>query len=74
MEKIIADDMRTMSLKEEKNNLLIARSEMKKEAERQKQQMLETFEKMKLKGKINQKELSKISGGKEFGTGAATSF
>ena len=59
-EKIVQDDMRSMHIRSEKENLLEARKEMRKQADLQKQQMMETFDKMKLKGKVDQKELSKL--------------
>lgn len=36
LEKIINDDMRSMNLKDEKNSLLVARGEMRKQADLQK--------------------------------------
>lgn len=47
------DDLRTQSIKAEREGLLIARGEMRKQADHQKQQMMEMFERMKLKGKAN---------------------
>ena len=45
--------MRSSMIKAERDNLLEARMAMRKQADLQKQQMMETFEKMKLKGKVN---------------------
>lgn len=50
MEKIISDDIRSQQLRQEKEALLIARGEMRKQADLQKQKMMETFEKMKTTG------------------------
>ena len=52
-EKIVHDDMRSIQIRSEKENLLEARKEMRKQADLQKQQMVEAFEKMKLKGKVD---------------------
>jgi hypothetical protein len=52
LEKIIQDDQRSQQLKEQKNGLLVARLEMRKNADLQKQEMVRQFETMKLKGKV----------------------
>lgn len=49
-ERIVSDDVRAQQLKAEKEALLMARGEMRKQADLQKQKMMETFEKMKTTG------------------------
>ncbi len=53
MEKIQSDDVRTLQLKAERNNLLAARREMRSQADKQKEEMMKAFEKMQAKGKID---------------------
>ena len=52
MEKIEAESRRAESIKAERAQLLEARLEMRRQAERWKQEMMENFEKMKAKGKM----------------------
>ena len=52
-EKIVMDDVRSYQLKEEKQNLLQARREMRSQADKKKQEMQQAFERMQLKGTIN---------------------
>jgi hypothetical protein len=49
-EKIVSEDVRSQQLKAEREALLVARGEMRKQADLQKQKMMETFEKMKTTG------------------------
>ena len=53
LEKIMSDDARAMQIKAERENLLVTRGLMRKQADLQKQQMLEAFERLKLKGKAD---------------------
>ena len=53
MEKIQSDDMRTVQLKQEKQSLLAARFQMRSQADKQKQEMMQAFERMQNKGKID---------------------
>ena len=53
LQKIVSDDMRSMQIKAERENLLVTRGLMRKQADLQKQNMVEAFEKMKLKGKVD---------------------
>lgn len=52
--------MRAQSLKEQKQELLAARFQMRSQAEKQKEEMMKAFERMQAKGKIDNKELSKL--------------
>jgi hypothetical protein len=57
LEKIVSDDMRSMQIKAERESLLVTRGLMRKQADLQKQHMVEAFEKMKLKGKVDVRTL-----------------
>jgi hypothetical protein len=45
--------MRTVQLKQEKQSLLAARFQMRSQADKQKQEMMQAFERMQNKGKID---------------------
>jgi hypothetical protein len=60
LKKIEDDNLKSMTLKSEKEQLMEARRAMKKQAIIQKNEINQAFEKMKLKGKMDPNVLSKL--------------
>jgi len=60
LEKIEFGNMKTEHVKREKEKLMETRFAVRREAEKQKQTILEAFETMKKKGKIENSELAKL--------------
>ena len=57
LEKIEFDNMKSQHVKKEKEKLLETRFQVRREADRQKKEVMEAFEHMKKKGKIDNKSL-----------------
>lgn len=53
LEKIEFDNLKTSQVRKEKDKLLETRFQVRREAERQKQHIMETFEQLKKKGKVD---------------------
>lgn len=60
LEKIEYDNEKTASVRAEKDKLLKSRAAIRREAERQKQAILETFEKMRKRGKVDKGALAQF--------------
>jgi hypothetical protein len=60
LEKIEFDNMKTEHVKKEREKLMETRFAVRREAEKQKSIIMNAFESMKRKGKIDNKELSKL--------------
>lgn len=60
LEKIEFDNVKTMTIKMEKDKLLQSRAQIRREAEKQKQEIVQTFEKMRRKGRIDRAALSQF--------------
>jgi hypothetical protein len=53
LDKIEYDNAKTESLQEEKKRLFSSRAQIRREADRQKQLIMETFEKMRKRGRLD---------------------
>jgi hypothetical protein len=60
LEKIEFGNMKTEHVKKEREKLMETRFAVRREAEKQKSTIMNAFESMKKKGKIDNKELSKL--------------
>ncbi len=60
LEKIEFGNLKGEQIRKEKEKLLETRFHVRREADKQKQQILEVFESMKKKGKIDNTQLSKL--------------
>lgn len=60
LEKIQYDNMKSVQLQREKDKLLETRFQVRREADKQKQQIMDTFETMKKKGKIDNSKLAQF--------------
>jgi len=60
MEKILMDNERAEKIRMEKESLLMARQNLRKQIDSQKEEMLEVFEKVKKKGKLDAEDLKKL--------------
>ena len=58
LDKIEYDNTKTQTVKEEKGKLMEVRNQVRREADKQKQQVMETFEQMKKKGKVTHASLA----------------
>lgn len=60
MEKIQFDNLKAQSVSREKEKLMETRFHVRKEAEKQKNQIMSVFENMKKKGKLDNSSLQKL--------------
>ncbi len=57
LDKIEYDNSKTISLKQEKERLFSSRAQIRRDADRQKQMIVETFEKMRKRGRLDRSAL-----------------
>ena len=64
LDKIEYDNQKTEALRIEKERLFASRASIRREAEKQKQQILDTFEQMKKRGKLDREVLAQFGVGR----------